>query len=162
MNITSHAKISRHLAVTDQQMAALIKKVGKLNFNPSSTRSPFESLVLAVAHQQLHSKAAQNILNRFEALFPGQAFPTPEQVLRKRAPTLRKVGFSGSKVQAIRDIAEKTLSGIVPSSREISLSLMRRLLSVSFKYAELADELRRCSIFSNSAGQMSFRRMILE
>ncbi len=100
-------------------MATLINKIGKLNFQPSPARAPFESLIRAVAHQQLHSRAAENILNRFEALFPDQAFPTPEQVLSKRAATLRKVGFSGSKVQAIRDIAGKTLSGIVPSSREI-------------------------------------------
>ncbi len=119
MNKTSQAKIARHLAATDRQMAALIRKIGKLDFKPSPARSPFESLVRAVAHQQLHSKAAGNILDRFEALFPGDLFPTPEQVLRKRAATLSKVGFSGSKVQAIRDIAAKTLSGIVPSAGEI-------------------------------------------
>ena len=115
-------------------MGALIQRVGKLDFKPSPTRSPFESLIRAVAHQQLHSKAAENILKRFAALFPDQAFPSPEQVLRKRAPTLRKVGFSGSKVQAIRDIAGKTLSGVVPSSSEIlTLSddeIIDRLLQV--------------------------------
>lgn len=119
MKMTSHAKISRYLAGSDRRMADLVKRVGKLHFTPYPARSPFESLVRAVAHQQLHSKAAGNILNRFEALFPGDLFPTPEQVLRKRAATLSKVGFSGSKVQAIRDIATKTLSGIVPSAGEI-------------------------------------------
>jgi DNA-3-methyladenine glycosylase II len=72
-----------------------------------------------VAHQQLHAKAAASILGRFALLFPGKRFPKPEEVLKVRIARLRNVGFSEAKALAIRDIAAKTLEGIVPSSKVI-------------------------------------------
>ena len=36
----------------------------------------------AIAHQQLHGRAAQAILARFEALYPADGFPPPELVRR--------------------------------------------------------------------------------
>jgi DNA-3-methyladenine glycosylase II len=76
-------------------------------------------LVLAVAHQQLHATAAGNILGRFKKLFPKRRFPKPDDLANVTDAQLRACGFSFAKIRAIRDIAEKTLSGIVPTPRQI-------------------------------------------
>jgi DNA-3-methyladenine glycosylase II len=86
---------------------------------PEKRRGPFQSLVQAVAHQQLHGTAATTILNRFKKLFPGRKFPRPEDLAAVTDEQLRACGFSFAKIRAIRDIAEKTLSGVVPATREI-------------------------------------------
>lgn len=95
-------------------MRRLIKAHGPCPLKPL-TRSPYEALVSAVAHQQLHAKAAEAILRRFKALFPGTRFPRPQQVLEATDEALRGCGFSMSKMLAIRDIAAKTLTGQVPT-----------------------------------------------
>ena len=87
---------------------------------PDTRRSPFEALVSAVAHQQLHGKAAETILGRFRALFAPARFPQAHHLATVTDDALRACGFSRAKTAAIRDIAEKTLSGIVPTSRAIA------------------------------------------
>ena len=87
---------------------------------PDTRRSPFEALVSAVAHQQLHGKAAETILGRFRALFTPARFPQPHHLASVTDDALRACGFSRAKTAAIRDIAEKTLSGVVPTSRAIA------------------------------------------
>ena len=83
-------------------------------------RPPFEMLVRAVAHQQLNGRAAETILARMIALFPGRRFPRPEDLLAVSPRALRRAGFSRAKVAALRDIAAKTLAGVVPSPRAIT------------------------------------------
>ena len=109
----------KHLAKNDPIMRALIREHGECALVPEKTRSPFQSLVLAVAHQQLHATAAGNILARFKKLFPGKRFPTAKDLAGVTDEQLRACGFSFAKIKAIRDIAEKTLSGVVPTSRQI-------------------------------------------
>lgn len=82
-------------------------------------RSPFESLVRAIAHQQLHRSAAQAILNRLINKFAPTKFPTPEELVSLKDDDLRLCGFSGSKTKSIKDIAQKTLDGVVPTGRRI-------------------------------------------
>jgi DNA-3-methyladenine glycosylase II len=81
---------------------------------------PFELLVRAVAHQQLHGRAAESILARLVALFPGRRFPRPEDLLAVPPRRLRGAGFSRAKVLALRDIAARTLDGVVPPTRAIA------------------------------------------
>lgn len=100
-------------------MRALILEHGQCALVPETRRSPFQSLVQAVAHQQLHATAAGNILGRFKKLFPGRRFPRPHDLARVTEAQLRACGFSFAKIRALRDIAEKTLSGVVPTPREI-------------------------------------------
>ena len=108
-------KATRHLAKTDPAFAALIARIGlcQLAVLP---REPYEALVRAIAHQQLHGRAAMLILGRFSALYPGAAFPTPSQVLETDPALLRGCGLSGSKVTAIRDIALHAMQGAVPTA----------------------------------------------
>lgn len=108
----------KHLSKNDPVMKRLIREHGICDLAPEK-RSPFQSLVLAVAHQQLHANAARNILNRFKKLFAGKKFPRAEDLVQVTNEQLRACGFSFAKIKAIRDIAEKTLSGVIPTSREI-------------------------------------------
>lgn len=98
-------------------MGALIRQVGRCRLTVTRDREPFESLLRAIAHQQLHGRAAAAILARFEALYPGAGFPTPEQVLATDTATLRACGWSAGKIAAIQDLCVKTVEGIVPSRR---------------------------------------------
>ncbi|HTX21938.1 MAG TPA: hypothetical protein VMD27_08805 [Candidatus Aquilonibacter sp.] len=111
----------RHLSKRDPVMRRLIREHGKCDLAPETRRSPFQSLVMAVAHQQLNGTAANTILSRFKKLFPGRKFPRPEDLAKVSDKQIRACGFSFAKIKSIRDIAEKTLNGIVPTSRQIIL-----------------------------------------
>jgi DNA-3-methyladenine glycosylase II len=100
-------------------MRQLIREHGKCALTPETRRSPFQSLVQAVAHQQLNGTAANTILRRFIKLFPGRRFPRPEDLAGVTDKQIRACGFSFAKIKSIRDITAKTLSGVVPASRQI-------------------------------------------
>ncbi|OYW76831.1 MAG: DNA-3-methyladenine glycosylase [Verrucomicrobia bacterium 12-59-8] len=108
-----HSEGEAHLSKRCAVMRRLIKAHGPCQLVPQK-RSPYEALVSAVAHQQLHANAAEAILRRFKALFPLTRFPQPQQVLDASDEALRGCGFSAGKMLAIRDIATKTLSGQIP------------------------------------------------
>ena len=114
-----NAAALKHLSAVDPVMRRLIREVGPCRLEHEPWRSPFQSLVQAVAHQQLHATAAGNILARFQKLFPKRRFPKPEDLAKVSDAQLRACGFSFAKIRALRDIAEKTLSGVVPTSRQI-------------------------------------------
>jgi DNA-3-methyladenine glycosylase II len=114
-----NAAALKHLAAVDPLMKRLIREHGPCKLEHEPWRSPFQSLVLAVAHQQLHATAAGNILGRFKKLFPKRRFPKPEDLAKVTDAQLRACGFSFAKIAAIRDIAAKTLDGTIPSSRQI-------------------------------------------
>ena len=130
MTPEAHAHLSKRCPV----MRRLIRAHGPCALVPESRRSPFESLVSAVAHQQLNGTAAETILGRFRALFPGKKFPSPEQIATVSDEALRGAGFSRAKIAAIRDIAAKTLDGTVPTSRAIvkmpDAEIIERLVQV--------------------------------
>ncbi|MGI8601425.1 MAG: DNA-3-methyladenine glycosylase family protein [Verrucomicrobiales bacterium] len=109
-----------HLKKRCKVMRRLIREHGPCELVPKGARSPFESLVRAVAHQQLNGTAAESILRRFRALFPKlRRFPKADELAAISDEAMRACGFSGAKIAALRDIAEKTLSGLVPASRSI-------------------------------------------
>jgi len=110
----------KHLADADPIMRRLIAEIGECLLKPETRRHPFHSLVRSVAHQQLHGKAAETILGRFKKLFPGRRFPRAQDLASVTDEQLRACGFSFAKIRAIRDIAEKTLSGVVPASRHFA------------------------------------------
>jgi DNA-3-methyladenine glycosylase II len=109
----------KHLSKSDPVMRRLIREHGKCDLKPETRRSPFQSLVQAVAHQQLNGTAANTILTRFKKLFPGRSFPKPKDLAKVTDKQIRACGFSFSKIAAIRDIAAKALDGTIPSSRQI-------------------------------------------
>jgi DNA-3-methyladenine glycosylase II len=120
---------------TDPVMAGLIAAAGRYRAEPLPDHPPFESLARAIAHQQLHGAAAESILARFiAACGSGGGFPTPQQVLDAADAQLRGSGFSYAKIAALKDLAAKTLSGIVPTRAELDmlsdLQIIERLSAV--------------------------------
>jgi DNA-3-methyladenine glycosylase II len=123
----------RHLG-RDKTFAALIRRVGPPRLGIQRRRSPYEALMRAIAHQQLHGRAALAILARFEALYPSGTFPTPELVLASPEAELRACGFSAAKIAAMRAICAATLDGTVPtrrgSARLSDQALIERLTTI--------------------------------
>jgi DNA-3-methyladenine glycosylase II len=106
--------IINHLSGVDRNLGGLIRAVGACGLVQQDLCHPYESLAQAIAHQQLHAAAARSILARFVSAFGDGAFPTPAIVLATPEEKLRTVGLSFSKIAALKDLATKTLDGIVP------------------------------------------------
>jgi DNA-3-methyladenine glycosylase II len=107
----------RHLRAAEPAFAPLIKRIGPCRLKPKSARAPFEALLRAIAHQQLHSRAAEAILGRFVALYPEVGFPQPDQILLTEVMALKGCGWSENKIAAIHDLCRKAIDGTVPSRR---------------------------------------------
>lgn len=112
-----HAQAIAHLVAQDAAWGPVVAQVGPCTWAPEP-REPYEALISAVAHQQVHGKAAQAILGRLRAAVPGEGFPSPEALLALPEEALRACGFSARKAQTLRGIAEGIRSGLVPSLTE--------------------------------------------
>lgn len=113
-----YQKAREHLRQQGPAWAAHIEAIGPCLHAPLPTRDPYQALVRAIAYQQLHAKAAEAILGRFLALFPGQDFPSPEQLLATTPEQLRACGFSGRKIATVQAVAQGRLDGLVPDHAE--------------------------------------------
>ncbi|MBI5801037.1 MAG: DNA-3-methyladenine glycosylase 2 family protein [Verrucomicrobia bacterium] len=113
-----HRAAELHLSKSDRVLARVIRDVGPCMLRPRRNCQPFQSLVQAVTHQQLNGTAAQAILKRFIALFPGSKFPQPGDIIAASDERLRSAGLSRAKTAAIKDIARNTSTGHVPTRRE--------------------------------------------
>jgi 3-methyladenine DNA glycosylase/8-oxoguanine DNA glycosylase len=91
-------------------------------------------LVHAVTHQQLNGIAAATILKRVLALYPEKRFPSPEDLLATPDQQLRGAGLSRAKTAALKEIAAKTIDGVVPGplaiARMSDQEILERLTSV--------------------------------
>lgn len=114
----SFGPASDHLAAQDDDWAGLIARVGAPAITLQIGREPYEALVRAIAHQQLHGRAAEAILGRFIALYPDTDFPSPDQLLATDETALRACGFSLAKIATARGIAAGARDGLVPTRRE--------------------------------------------
>ena len=111
------ARAARQHLLADPVLGPVVAQVGAMTLKPVKGREPYEALVRAIAHQQVHGKAAEAMLNRLIAHTPHEPFPAPVQVLALPEGALRACGFSGAKQAAILDIAHKSAAGWVPTRR---------------------------------------------
>lgn len=122
------------LAAKDERLVPLIKETPEFRVEKGTAESPYEVLVEAITHQSISGKAAATIFGRVKALGSNSCIPSPEEMLKLRKPALRKAGLSGAKILAMKDLAKKTIDGIVPTLEEShKLSdeeLVKRLVSV--------------------------------
>ena len=125
-----------HFRESDAVMAALVQAAGPYRLRASPCETPFRHLCEAIIGQQISGLAAAAILRRFTGLFElglGD-FPEPCDILRTDEATLRSAGLSAAKAAAIRDLAGKTLAGIVPDSRTLhtldDATIIERLTAV--------------------------------
>ena len=125
-----HTSALAHLSSVDRKLGRIIAKSGECRLQMETTQSIFEALLEAIVYQQLHGRAAATILGRVKALFPDNSgrlrtrrglvarFPTPQQIRDASPEMLRSAGLSQAKMLAIKDLADKTIAGIVPSARQ--------------------------------------------
>src|SRR5450631_1920449 len=123
-----------HLSAKDEKLAPLIAEMTKFEIDMTAAQSPYEALMESIAYQSISGKAAATIFGRVKALGSNGRPPTPEQMLKLRKQALRKAGLSGAKVLAMKDLAAKTIKGIVPAREDACQmsdeELVERLVSV--------------------------------
>lgn len=125
-----HTAALEHLSRVDRKLARIIAKSGECRLQMETTQSIFEALLESIIYQQLNGKVAATITGRVKALFPENQgrihtrrglvarFPTPQQVAAAPPELLRSAGLSQNKMLAIKDLAAKTIEGVVPSARQ--------------------------------------------
>jgi DNA-3-methyladenine glycosylase II len=122
------------LAAKDPLLAPLIKETQEFRVEKGTSEGPYEVLVEAITHQSISGKAAATIFGRVKALGSNGRIPTPEEMLKLRKPALRKAGLSGAKILAMKDLAKKTIEGVVPTLEQANQlsdeELVKRLVSV--------------------------------
>lgn len=107
-----------HLKKSDPVLRAIIERVGPCRMEYSSPE--FCSLAEAILYQQLNGKAAATIYKRFAAL-AGEPL-SPEGILKLSGEQLRSVGLSKQKSAYLKDLAAKTVGGLLNFSRLPDLS----------------------------------------
>ncbi|HXM95552.1 MAG TPA: DNA-3-methyladenine glycosylase 2 family protein [Candidatus Dormibacteraeota bacterium] len=124
----------RHLAERDPRLANLIKSSMQFQLDEVRAETPYEALLESIAYQSISGKAAATIFGRIKALSAAGRAPTPEEMLKLRKSALRKAGLSGAKILAMKDLAQKTLEGVVPTREQAQTmsdeELVDRLTSV--------------------------------
>ena len=129
-----HVEAHAHLSRLDKRLGQLIERVGEFRFKLDECDSVYESLLEAIVYQSIAGKAAQVIFSRIRALGSNGLCPTPQELLRVSTQKLRKAGLSHAKIAAVRDLAQKTIDGVVPTLEEAAKmsdpELVDRLISV--------------------------------
>jgi O-6-methylguanine DNA methyltransferase len=125
-------RVAAVLRKKDPQLAGCLAK--PIEFRLRLHHSPYETLIEAVVHQQLSPKAATAILGRVKDLYPGSNIPDPAALLATPDAHFRSAGLSRAKTRALKDIAQKSLDNVVPSSQEIvslgNEEIIKRLTSI--------------------------------
>jgi 3-methyladenine DNA glycosylase/8-oxoguanine DNA glycosylase len=101
------------LSASDAELGAVIARVPWAMTHGASD-SHLAALVRSIVFQQLSGKAATTIYNRFRALFEGELFPAPEQILAMHHRRMRGAGLSRQKQAAIRDLCKHVRDGRLP------------------------------------------------
>jgi DNA-3-methyladenine glycosylase II len=97
---TEQAPYILHLA-RDKKFAKLI--AGKEAFSISKKRDVYLYLCFSILSQQLSTKVANVIKQRFLNLYPAK--PAPEHILATPHETLRSIGLSGAKANYVHNVA---------------------------------------------------------
>jgi len=106
---------TRALRECDPRLAKVIVAHGPCPIGPNGAGTPFSALARSIAYQQLAGKAAATIHGRVIALYHPRRILRPEDVLATEDERLRGAGLSRAKTAAIKDLARKTVEGVVPS-----------------------------------------------
>ncbi|XP_031255112.1 DNA-3-methyladenine glycosylase 1-like [Pistacia vera] len=101
----------QYLRGSDTLLATLIDTHRAPSFESGGT--PFLSLVKSILYQQLASKAAKSIYDRFLSLVGGEDKVLADAVLSISAQRLRETGVSFRKASYIHDLADKYVRGVL-------------------------------------------------
>ena len=109
------ARARRTLGRADPSLRKLMKRVGPLGLRLKPPRTTFAALAEAIVYQQLTMRAGATIHGRLCAQLSPRRALGPKAVAAASDVELRAAGLSRSKAAALRDLADKTVAGRVPS-----------------------------------------------
>jgi DNA-3-methyladenine glycosylase II len=101
-------KVYQHFKKVDKVLYSQIHYLDGVKLEKSSDH--YRRLVRAIVGQQLSTKAAASIFNRFVHLFPDEEVK-PEIIRDLKDEELRSVGLSWGKVKYLKDLSAKVLDG---------------------------------------------------
>jgi len=104
-----------HLSEVDPKMAKLINKYEKPNFTKETNY--FEAIIRSIIYQQLSTKAASAIHNRFKQLFENDNL-RPVDVFNNSIDRYREIGLSKQKVSYIINVAHEFNNELIPKNLE--------------------------------------------
>jgi DNA-3-methyladenine glycosylase II len=123
-----------HLRACDPALALLINRVGAPGLQVDKVQSPFAALAESIVYQQLTGKAAATIHGRLVGLCRPRRRLRPEDIVRFTEDQLRGAGLSRAKTAALKDLAAKTLDGVVPTMARLERmgdeEIIERLTSI--------------------------------
>lgn len=137
------------LAADDRRLASLAEQFRGLK--PPRFPSVFEALVNAIACQQLSLTVGIELLNRVArqsgaVISSGgaeqHAFPRAEDLLRLKAPTFRRLGFSYSKAHSLLELSRQIVAGhfnpeqLQATDKELAVEQLMKLRGVGRWTAE--------------------------
>ena len=100
-------KVLVHFKKSDPILYKVIKTIGSLQNLPNRKGDNFFlDLIDAITSQQLSTKVADIIFERFKKLFRNEKI-TPEAVLKIKDEKLREIGISFPKIKYIKDLSQK-------------------------------------------------------
>lgn len=97
-----HLRMYSKILGKDKVMKRLIRDHGEIAL--SRKKNAYLHLCLSILSQQLSTKVARVIRDRFLNLYEGK-FPTPQQIVDTPVTTLRGIGFSNAKASYIHNVA---------------------------------------------------------
>jgi DNA-3-methyladenine glycosylase II len=108
-----------HFDTNDGILARIVSISAVYDLSGTPLGSVFEAFARSIANQQISGAVARIILGRLTARFGGR-FPTPAELAATPVEDLRAVGFSGSKVAALHDLAAHYVDGRLPPDAELA------------------------------------------
>lgn len=101
------------LKQNDILLASVMRQIGVCKLDQvQQTGDLLYSLSRSIIYQQLSTKAATAIHQRFLQLYREPGFPTPAAILNTSDEILRGVGISRPKIVYLKDLAQKILDGL--------------------------------------------------
>ena len=112
-------QLQAHFASNDAVLARIVSISTAYDLPGTPLGSVFEAFARSIASQQISGAVARTILGRLTARFGGR-FPAPAELAATPATDLRAVGFCGSKVAALHDLAAHYVDGRLPPDVELA------------------------------------------
>lgn len=111
MSTPEYVKARRHLSRRDPVLREIVRRTGPCTLVPNADH--FGVLARSIVAQQISTKAAEAISGRLVAAL-GRRGLKPKPVLDLAADAMKAAGLSANKQRALRELAERCVSGAIP------------------------------------------------
>lgn len=117
----------------ESKMRGLMKQFGPCPLKKKRKINVFQAFTRSIIYQQLHGKAAFAIYSRLlDHLKIDEKELNPEMLVRKKIPTLKKLGISENKARSILELSRRMVDGDIPemaSLRKLSNEEIIRVMT---------------------------------